>query len=72
MKQKIYYGDVDLIDTRTGKVTTIRRVMYKENQSLNEIRGRALQSIAGHDRQYYQIVQPDPTRAKVIGETVHP
>ncbi|VDR36074.1 Uncharacterised protein [Alistipes sp. cv1] len=47
-------------------------VMYKENQSLNEIRGRALQSIAGHDRQYYQIVQPDPTRAKVIGETVHP
>ncbi len=72
MRNKIYFGDVDLIDTRTGKVKTVQRVMYKENQPLNEIRGRALQSIAGHDRQYYQIVQPDPARAKVIGETVHP
>lgn len=71
MRRKIYFGDVDLIDTRTGKVTTVPRVMYKADQPLNEIRGRALQSIAGHDRQYYQIVQPDPARAKVIGETVH-
>lgn len=69
MKHKIYFGDVDLIDTRTGKITTVQRVMYKANQPLSEINGRALQSIARQDRQYYKVMRPDLARAKVIGET---
>ena len=70
MRNKIYFGDVDLIDTRTGKVITVPRVLYKENQSINEIRGRAMQSIARQDRPHYKIIPPDPARAKVIGETI--
>ena len=70
MSNKIYFGDVDLIDIRTGKITTVQRVIYKSNQPLNEIRTQALQSIDKRDRQYYKVVRPDPSRAKVIGETV--
>lgn len=69
MKQAIYFGEIDLIDTRTGGIITVPLVMYRANQPINEIRGRALQSIARQDRHHYTAVPPDPARTKVIGET---
>lgn len=68
-REKIYFGGVDLIDTRTGATITVQRVIYRESQTSDQVADRALCAIPRHDRQHYRVRRIRTESAKIIGET---
>lgn len=70
MSEKIYFGGVDLIDTRTGAIITVQRVIYREGHTPGEVMDRALHSIPRHDRGHYRVKRICTDSAKVIGVTI--
>lgn len=69
MGEKIYYGDVDLINIKTGEITTIHNVVYKASALLSDVCSNVLKSISVKDRPNYKIKRFHLDRAKVIGES---
>lgn len=70
MGEKIYFGDADIIDTRTRKVSTIKGVIYTAVQTADHS-GRILHSIPAPERKYYHIKRFHIESAKVIGKTAY-
>lgn len=71
MPQKIYLGSVMVQDSRTGKVSTIDRKIYKELEDITKsnFRGYVLKLIHPSERKYYKIVRLCFDTAKVTGTT---
>lgn len=70
MSEKIYFGPVDLIDTRTGEIIRIENVMFRESAPLSDICDRAISKMPRSGRIHYQVKRVHIDRAKIIGETV--
>ena len=68
MREKIYFGDVDLIDTRTGKITTLHKMVFKPSDTDN-IR-KFLNRVPKHEHPYMRVKRLHTGTAKIIGETV--
>lgn len=73
MPQKIYFGDVEVKDSRNGNVRTIKERLYKEKDSLQDasLRNYVLKGIPHKERSHFKIVRLCFDTAKQIGETVY-
>lgn len=71
MPQKIYIGPVKIRDSRTGKILTVDRKIYKEREDITHgnFRGYVLKRIPAAERKYYQIIQLCYESARVTGTT---
>lgn len=66
MREKIYYGDVDVLNIKTKQVITLRNVVYKANSTVMLICGK---HIAPKDRADYVVKRFHFSSSKVIGES---
>jgi hypothetical protein len=73
MPQKIYFGDVEITNIRTGEKKNVHRKLFKELDSINDVsmRNYVLKHIPAKERQLYKIVKFQFDTAKQIGETAY-
>ncbi|MEG2121484.1 MAG: hypothetical protein RRZ64_05455 [Rikenellaceae bacterium] len=66
MSEKIYYGDLDIIDTRTNIAKRFYNVVYKISNTISELRCVKAKEVPLKDLKYYRVVYY-PDTAKVLG-----
>lgn len=69
MREKIYYGSADIINTNTGKITTLHNIIYKASDLLPDICSKVLKTVSAKDKANYKIKRFHLDRSKVIGES---
>ena len=68
MREKIYFGDVDLIDTRSGKIRQLRGIIFKPSDADNG--DKFLRDVPKAERPYMRVKRLCTDSARIIGETI--
>jgi hypothetical protein len=73
MPQKIYFGNVEIINTRTRQTQTMDRQVFKEQDTPNDtaLRSTVLRQFKPNERANLQIVKLCFDTAKQIGQTFY-
>jgi hypothetical protein len=73
MGHTIYFGNVEVENSKTKERKVIERQIFKANDSPDDhhLRSNALKGISKSDRRNYRIVKLDFDTSKAIGETVY-
>lgn len=69
MNNNIYYGSVELIDTRTKETKTVSGVVFKSNTPLSAICSQATREIPRKDQNHYRIRRFLVEASKVTGQS---
>ena len=73
MPQKIYFGNVEVCNTKTREKRTIERKVFKEHDKLTDpyLRGKVFRDIKPKDRANWEIIKLCFDTAKYSGMTVY-
>ena len=73
MTQKIFFGNVEVLNTRTQQKQIIGKVIFKENDSVNnaEMKNRILYQIKANERECIKLVRFCFNTAIHLGNTVY-
>lgn len=73
MTQKIYFGSVEILNTKTKQKRIIENQVFKENDNLNDnyLRSTVLKGFSKRDKKDYIIVKLDFDKSKQIGTTLY-
>lgn len=66
MSEKIYYGEIDITDTRTNTVKRLKNVVYKPSNTITQISEKVIKKIPPDELKYYKITYHTDS-AKVLG-----
>ncbi len=71
MAQKIYFGDVEILNHKTRERVTLTKRMYKEHDSPTnpEVRESVLRDVKPKERDQWQIERMCFDTAKYLGDT---
>ena len=73
MVQKIFFGDVEVLNHKTRERVTLTKRMYKEHDRPNdaELRESVLKHLKANDREHWHIERLCFDTAKYLGNTVN-
>ena len=73
MPQKIYYGNVELVNTRTHQKIIVENQIYKELDNINDasIRNKILIHLKPKEQEQFKIYRFCFDTAKYLGDTVY-
>ena len=73
MAQKIYFGNVIIMHTKTRETQTIERKLFKEcdNPNSDIVRSMIMRHIKPKDRKNYKIIRFCFETAKYMGDTAY-